>query len=707
MYSLYFLPVFVLIPHKPEKINLSKYFTSPVDSIQILSTDGVDMYPIIEGKIMVQLKGNVGSARINVFSGGDSFVKDMLFVRSKSRKIKFIYRGSGRNVYLAGSFNGWNSNALPMIKTDSGFVAEIQLSPGRYAYKFVVDGKWIQDTNNPLSEDDGYGGRNSILIVKGGHEFIDDISPSHYRFPFTLSRVYILNGDRLLDEENYSIKGRDVFLKNLKTDVIRIVGIGRKGEISGPFTFNIKPEPPIGGIMYFLFVDRFFEGDGRNMRKIKDPEVPDIANFMGGDLKGVILKLKDGYFDSLGISVLWISPVFLCPEGAYRDALPPHRKFTGYHGYWPVDLYRIDPSFGDMDDLKELVQECHKRGIKVFLDMVLNHVHESSRVYKKHRDWFTSIYLPDGQKNIRLFDEHPFTTWFDEFLPSFDFSKDSVVEYLSSAAKFWIKEVGIDGFRLDAVKHIPHEFWRVLRRRMEVERHVWMIGETISSREKINEWISPSELDGQFDFPLFWVLRDALAGRTGMDRLMQEIVRSQDAFSDGLWVPFMDNHDFGRLVSFINGDLLGNEKELAFVSPPGKPEKKSYHLMKIGFAILYSLPGLPMIYYGDEIGLPGAGDPDNRRMMRFKHDSDEELLLKEVKKLAGLRRKSRALRFGRVVPIKAGNEYMVYMKKYFSEKVVCGFNRGEKDIVVGFKDPFTGKHIKLTIPGEGYRMEEI
>ncbi len=164
-------------------------------------------------------------------------------------------------------------------------------------------------------------------------------------------------------------------------------------------------------------IDRFYDGDESNNNPVKHDSLSPKANYMGGDLKGVITKLNEGYFDSLGINVLWISPVYDNPNKAYKEYPAPHRYYSGYHGYWPISSNTVDEHFGNINDVKKIVSIAHKKGIKVLLDFVSNHVHKEHPYFNEHRDWFGKLKLPDGRLNLRFWDEFRLTTWFEPYLP--------------------------------------------------------------------------------------------------------------------------------------------------------------------------------------------------------------------------------------------------------------------------------------------------
>jgi len=626
-------------------------------------------------------------------------------------------------IFVAGDFNSWNSTATPLegpdkngyyvsrpVKITSSFESE-------YKYKFVVDGKWLPDPENPDSSPDGFGGYNSILKVKG--EVMADgywITQSYDADKIRIGYVYGESGApidtqnpsliiatpfSILSYENgdYSIvsstlsDGNYVNYIDIKTnsfkpaEEIRISGKDVSGRWLKDFIIKFPQDDRNGRwenrVIYFALTDRFFNGDKTNDNPCLDPEVEPAANWCGGDFQGIIKKIKEGYFERLGVSALWISPHIKNPEGAYKDALPPHKKFTGYHGYWPVSFEQTDPHFGTLEELKQLVKEAHAQGIKVMFDMVLNHVHQDNKLYKEHPEWFSTVYLPDGRKNLRLFDERPEDTWFDEFLPDFDYSRDpSAIDYIVSNCIYWIKETNCDGFRLDAVKHIPMDFWLKLRLkiRQEIEiptgKKFYLVGESISSREKIMEYVGFDRLDGQFDFPLYWVIKDVFAWQTkGMDYLADEARKSTVQYYGSIPSPLIGNHDFARFISFADGSIPpgADEKTRSWTNRPKNGDKESHKKLRLAMSFLLTQPGcVPMIYYGDEIGMPGAGDPDNRRPMKFNGlNNDEKETFNIVARLI-------KYRYSSLIPfasssmrtIFVGKDFWAYTMNYFDKEYV-------------------------------------
>lgn len=647
---------------------------------------------------------------------------DIIVKAARKSKTTVVYKADGdvSDVFIAGEFNGWNPKATRMSENENGlYSAELDIPPGSYQYKIVVDGEWIADPANQNTASDGFGGKNSVLVIgRKGPEIIP-VSRKNGEFVFSCSGEI---SDCLAAENNRILSPK---LKNniitVKTEAnifdFKVIACDKDGNFSNELCFSAGGEKTFNwrdGVIYFAFIDRFFNGDKIN-DKSATSDVTKSADYSGGDLQGIISKIKKGYFEKLGVNVLWLSPVIDNPEEAFREDNPPHKKYSAYHGYWPVDIYKVENHFGTKEKLAELVKLAHKNNMKVILDAVFNHVHKDNAIYRENPQWFTPLDLPDGRKNIRLFDEYPFTTWFDSFNPTFDYENNSSARNMMiKNALWWIKEFDVDGFRLDAAKHIPHLFWKELRAKIKNEiefpenRTFYMVGESIASRETIAEFVNEEELNGQFDFPLYWAIRDVFAWETqGFDRLESDMKNSQKIYKNGVMSTLLGNHDFARFTAFADGDIKPgmdekDEKISAEIDNPG-----TYKKLKLAWTFILTNPGIPMVYYGDEIGLCGKGDPDNRRMMKFEINENEKDILKYVSKLIEVRSKNPALRYGINTTVVVEKDFYVYKNVWFDNEIVVVLNRSdeiiERDLNLGgnWEDLFTGKKYEL----KGIRVE--
>jgi cyclomaltodextrinase len=630
-------------------------------------------------------------------------------------------------VNLFGSFNGWNRQNLPM-KDENGdgiYETSVSLEPGLYEYKFYIypangtgDAEEIIDSLNSEVVPNGFGGRNSVLNVKPKHTgkaylHILDYSYNNTNTTFSFyyesepetrqmpGEVIALLENEIISENTITITGWEIIIdipsEKLKGTKTLRVAANENGRASNLQTIMLKDGKPIekdnkgwyDAVIYSIMIDRFSDGDKTNSIPVEHPELHEVANYQGGDLQGIIDKLKEGYFTELGINTLWISPVVDNTPNAFKEYPPPHRYYTGYHGYWPVHPTRVEEHLGDIELLKEMISIAHSKGIKVLLDFVANHIHEEHSFWKEHRDWFGVLELPDGKLNLRLWDEQRLTTWFEPYMPSFDFegSKEAL-EVMTDNAVWWLKETKADGFRHDAVKHIPNEFWRTLTRKIKEQLAIpndkiyYQVGETFGSYELVSSYVNNGQLDAQFNFNLYDtaipVFVDENLSFAALDQQMQKTFSVYGV--NHLMGNVMDSHDKVRFMAYADGDvLLGeNAKEIGWTNPPEVNHKSSYDKLKLYITYLVTIPGIPVIYYGDEFGMTGADDPDNRRMMRFDDELTdwEKETLEDVKKIIKLRRKYSALSYGDFQTLIADENIYAYLRSDMNERILVVLNKG-------------------------------
>jgi glycosidase len=498
-------------------------------------------------------------------------------------------------------------------------------------YKFRVDGSgYIPDPNNPNTVDDGFGGFNSVLEPMTCSEW--DCEPS---------------------------------------------GFG---------TFDWRD-----AVIYFVFVDRFNNGDQSNDGPIG---VEGPADWQGGDWAGVMQKIDEGYFDDLGVNCLWLSVPMNNTQasGAGTDG----HQYSAYHGYWPQLLDQTEEHFGTLAELTSLVELAHAHDIKVLFDYAMNHVHESAPIYAEHSDWFWPNDNGaggdcvcgggcgwDGASGRRC--------WFTPYLPDFNFTNAEARDYSVDNAMQWIADTGVDGFRLDAVKHIEDQWLLDLRARVSAEvepvsgEHFYMVGETFTGdRDLIAYYVNSSMLDGQFDFPLRMQLVNKMLMRQGtMSELAAFMDSNDDYYGAGIMSTFIGNHDIPRVIHLAEDVPVWNSewtdgKDLAWSNIPLPNNLAPFERMALGFTLILTTPGAPLIYYGDEVGMPGAGDPDNRRFMQWDgYSQGQEFLLDHVTTLNAIRSEQLPMRRGDRTTLSADADTLVYEMAYGAERVFVAINRAD------------------------------
>ncbi|MDD2198470.1 MAG: alpha-amylase family glycosyl hydrolase [Bacteroidales bacterium] len=628
-------------------------------------------------------------------------------------------------VKIAGEWNNWNPDKCIMKFEEYVWEKKFYLEPGEYQYQIVADGEWMTNPTCKDSVPNGFGNYNSInkVIWEKGEP------PQIYTERFT-DKELIIRSTEPVDEffilwQNKRMQNEPVLLSDNEYKLlipeeafitefsnIRVFGLSEQG-ITNDLFIPLKKGKVINStndfsrhhkhnqIMYFVLIDRFFNGNTANDKALKDSTVDFRANYQGGDIDGVYKKLKDGYFDKLGINTLWLSPLMQNPEAAYKEFPEPRRKYSGYHGYWPISSTDIDYRFGTKESLKDLIDLAHNKNKNVILDFVANHVHELHPLYQKHPEWATDLILEDGTKNIRIWEEQRLTTWFDTFLPSWNFSIPEVREQISEYAMYWLNEYNIDGFRHDATKHIPESFWRLLTHKIKASRKsVYQIGETFGDRKLIGSYVTTGMLDAQFDFNLYFDARYTFANDSvTIDKLCNSLNASLNAYGHHhLMGNITGNHDLPRFISLASGDLAFDEddKEAGWNREIQVSDDVAYKKMELLMAFIFTIPGIPCIYYGDEIGMPGAGDPDNRRMMIFNNlDENQTSLFNTCSKLAQLRESSMALLYGETTINDNKKMYLTYYRKYFDEIVIIIINKASCNQVINASFDYLPSEIDL------------
>jgi glycosidase len=357
--------------------------------------------------------------------------------------------------------------------------------------------------------------------------------------------------------------------------------------------------------LYLIMTDRFADGDKANDGPNHAAELAKPRGWHGGDLRGVTQHLD--YLQSLGFTTIWITPVY-DNEG----------EADSYHGYGATDLYKVDPHFGTLADLETLADALHKRHMKLVLDMVPNHVGPKHPWVddEPEPDWFHGTkakHDPAQSDFAALVNAHApwrdqkdvLEGWFANVLPDMNQENPDVAQYLIQNTVWWVEQASTDGLRIDTFPYVARPFWHAYFDQLQtLFPRLTSVGEAFNPDPVITSSFAGGakrdDLNGQvdtglwtpFDFPTYFALRDVLLKGAPMG----ELARVWGA--DSLY-PHPD-----RLVPF-----LGNHDTARFISAPGATTAE----MKLGFAILLTMRGMPQIYSGDEIAMPGGDDPDNRR----------------------------------------------------------------------------------------------
>lgn len=648
----------------------------------------------------------------------------------------FTYNPQGKTfkkVQIAGQMNDWAPVLSPdLVLNDKGlYEVTLNLSPGTYLYQMVLDGEQNHDANNPNKVDNGYGKFNSILQVEGNSDkfpvlHTDKIENGKFTISaennatkiFVYWQNYLLPENFVKNENGIITINIPMEAEKLDRSFIRVWSMnewGTSNDLLIPLqkgnvltnAADITRQDRHAQIMYFMLIDRFKNGNKQNDKPMNRPDVNPKVDFFGGDLAGVKDEIQNDYFKKLGTNTLWISPVNQNPEEPYGYYAPKKTKFSGYHGYWPISSSKVDHRFGTNQELKDLVSTAHDKNMNVLLDYVAHHIHELHPLYKQHPEFFTSLYLPDGTLNTERWNDQRLTTWFDTFMPTFDLANPKVISMMSDSAMYWLDEFKLDGFRHDACKHITEEFWRALTLKIKQNNNgkgVYQIGETYGSPELIGSYLNTGMLDGQFDFNVFDEASTTLegVGVPNMQRIYNVLQTSFNTYGyHNLMGYISGNHDKPRFMAYASGDLKFGEdsKAAGWNRDIGITDSTAYDKMALMQTFIMTIPGVPVIYYGDEIGMTGANDPDCRRMMRFEGLNNRETKLwNQVATLTHLRSENPVLIYGDFINLKAETDSWAYARKYFDKEAIVLINnsKAEKKLEITLPASLKNKNFKAT-----------
>lgn len=725
------IPIVKLFSGQTDSVLVSDLFYAENYDLEFKDNPDVEIKYLKDSQTLILRANNnyEGMTLVNFDYHSETYSIPVTVELLQIHKFTFTSKKNYDSITLFGSFNQWNRQNIPMTDEDGDGTYEISLpfEAGKYEYKFYADGEELLDTNNPNKIPSGVGTENSLLIIKPKHaeniylhqlKYAEDYNEYVFEYVNKDREVFLNDHSIIALVNNQQVKPIDlsveerilkVKLENTEGENLLRIAVTeneQNSNIQYIYTYNGEPRNNNhwtwhDGVIYSLMIDRFNDGDPSLNKPIKNDSLSDKTNYMGGDLQGVINKINRGYFDSLGINIIWISPVNDNPNEAFREYPAPHRYFSGYHGYWSIHHLRVEEKFGTMSKLKELVKTAHDKNIKVLLDFVSNHVHKEHPFFKNHREWFGDLKLPNGKLNLRMWDEHRLTTWFEPYLPSFDYlGSQEAVDVMTDNAVCWLKSTGADGFRHDAVKHVPNKFWRELTRKIKKEisipghKYVYQIGETFGDYDLVSSYVNNGQLSSQFNFELYNSAQAAFIDTNqSFELLNKELKKTLEVYGTINYMGnIMDSHDKNRYMAYADGDLdlsQWSAVEEGWNNPPKVDHPESYKKMELYMAYMNSIPGLPVIYYGSEFGMTGASDPDNGRMMRFDNQLDkyEKETLKDVRKIVKLRDEYPALRYGDYYNIISNKNIFAYIRSYMNQRILIVINKSGKAQNAQFEIP--------------------
>lgn len=467
--------------------------------------------------------------------------------------------------------------------------------------------------------------QSNCLATRGAVPCIDKIDPPNWWATFP-SPMLLLHGNHLANT-SVTVSGNSVTVAHTQasanghylfvwlrtthappqTLTLRVSNAA--GAIAHPWRLGRRKPGSAGfqgfsshDVMYLIMTDRFADGDTANDPHPSQRSLP--RGWHGGDFRGIQQHLD--YLKRLGITTIWTTPVY-DNTGGTED----------YHGYSATNMYAVDPHFGSLADYIALARAVHANGMKLVLDTVPNHVGAANPWAKDPPtpDWFHGTVAHHDPANgdfAALTDPHATWAqqkdiqqgWFANVLPDLNQKNPLVSQYLIQNAVWWVETAGLDGLRLDTFPYVNREFWHDFHSRLhQLFPHLTTVGEIFNPDPTLVSWFAggvarlghggtvDTGLYTPFDFPMYFMLRKVLIQNQPMSNL-ENVLRQDRLYPHP-----------SRLVTFI-----GNHDTMRFLTVPGATVPD----LKMAFALISTMRGMPQIYSGDEIAMRGGNDPDNR-----------------------------------------------------------------------------------------------
>ncbi len=413
-------------------------------------------------------------------------------------------------------------------------------------------------------------------------------------------------------------------------------------------------------IFYQIFPDRFYNGDPDNDPPDVRPwgDLPTTENFFGGDLQGILNKLD--YLQDLGINALYVNPIFAARTN---------------HKYDTRDYFLVDPAFGDNFLLKRLISACHERGMRVILDGVFNHCGLDFFAFQdllkngaasEYVDWFIVLSFPLQDNPLSYL-----VCGGAHYLPKLNTRHRPVQEYILKVARYWLESAGIDGWRLDVPFKIPFPFWREFRQVVKkINPEAYLIGEIWRDA---GPWVgrgtsTPPGKDGGLGQAFFDGVTNYRLRELILDYVAREILDGEDfSFELALlrqslgpaqfgMLNLLGSHDTPRILTLLKGDL---------------------DRLRIALTFLFTTPGAPLIYYGDEVGMTGEHDPDCRRPMVWDRERQNRQIFDFIQRLIAIRKSHPSLRYGETETLFTANGVYIYRQHLEEDEVLVLLNPRE------------------------------
>ncbi|MDF2439962.1 MAG: cyclomaltodextrinase / maltogenic alpha-amylase / neopullulanase [Abditibacteriota bacterium] len=585
----------------------------------------------------------------------------------------FVYNANTplKSVAIAGSFNNWDRNANLLTSGGAGqWRTTLRLPYGKHSYKFVLDGeRWVTDPNAARNENDGNGNLNSVLVllpldyarpasardgVIARSALLHQTSVPHLNYdrgaltlslrarPGDVRQVRVKFGSRtypmaLVDSGDLYARyqtrlpwerKRDVSYLFELVDGARVLRFGANGLGAAPqvrpFVLRAASFQPfqVPGwvertVFYQIFPDRFENGDKSNDPADVQPwnAKPEYWNRFGGDVTGV--RRRIGHLTELGISAVYFNPIFKSPSN---------------HRYDAEDFHSIDPQFGTTAEFASLTRDLKAHNIRTILDFVFNHTATTFKPFldirqngeaSPYKQWYFIKSYP-----VRVQENPNYVAWFNyPSMPKLNLGNPETHDYMLNLVDYWHRQLPMAGLRLDVANEVDPNFWRDLRKRVKrIDPQMWIVGEVWGDG---SPWLSGDQWDSVMNYQFRDAsLRFFAEGKTTPSQFMKRLMQVHTGYANQVsrnMMNLLSSHDTPRFLT-----LCGNNA----------------NLHQLAATVQFTWVGAPSIYYGEELGMQGGADPDNRRGMEWQRATPDNAMLNFYKRLIRLRNANRALQSG-------------------------------------------------------------
>ena len=610
-----------------------------------------------------------------------------------------------KSVTVAGTFNGWNNSANPLTSSGAGqWKTTLRLPYGKHSYKFVLDGQtWITDPNAARNEDDGNGNTNSVLmllppdyarpasprdgiVARSGLLHLTGVPQLNYdRGALTLSlrtrpndarQVRVKVNNRivpmsLVDTGDLYARYSTRIPWNRKRDlsyVFELVdgskvlwfganGLGLRPQVR-PFALKaaafqpfVVPQWVERTVFYQIFPDRFENGDKSNDPKnVQDWNAkPEYFNRFGGDVAGVRKRLS--HLTNLGVSGVYFNPIFKSPSN---------------HRYDAEDFHTIDPEFGTTAEFAALTRELKARNVRTVLDFVFNHTATTFKPFldirnngesSAYKNWYFIKSYP-----VRVQENPNYVAWYNyPSMPKLNLANPETHDYMLNLVDYWQSKLPLAGLRLDVANEVEPAFWRDLRKRVKrLDSQMWIVGEVWGDG---TPWLGGDQWDSVMNYQFRDAnLRFVAEGKTTPSQYMKRLMEVHTSYANQVsrnMMNLLSSHDTPRFLT-----LCGNNADLH----------------KLAATVQFTWVGAPSIYYGEELGMQGGADPDNRRGMQWQMATPTNPMLNFYKRLVRLRNANPTLQSGepKVLWANDGAKTLAYARILNNEIAIVAINRSDK-----------------------------